>query len=117
MLGRPQVRPGVSDHSVNKIAWSEKVYRVASAESGEMGARFGLEGWPEKVVYRDLRKSPKLFSQTVGAGGAAPAEATERPQAPTSLFQASPRRPCHLSQTSAEQARPAVSAWPGCEEP
>ena len=24
-----------------------------------MGARFGLEGWPEKVVHRDLRKVPK----------------------------------------------------------
>ena len=30
-------------YRVNKIAWSEKVYRVASAKSGEMGARFGLE--------------------------------------------------------------------------
>ena len=46
-------------YRVNKIAWSEKVYRVASAESGEMGARFGLEGWPEKVVHRDLRKVPE----------------------------------------------------------
>ena len=46
-------------YRVNKIAWSEKVYRVASAESGEMGARFDLEGWPEKVVHRDLRKVPE----------------------------------------------------------
>ena len=62
-------------YRVNKIAWSEKVYRVASAESGEMGARFGLEGWPEKVVHRDLRKVPENS-----------APATERPQAPTSLL-------------------------------
>ena len=27
--------------------------------SGEMGARFGLEGWPEKVAHRNLRKVPK----------------------------------------------------------
>ena len=44
---------------VNEMAWSEKVYRVVSAESGEMEARFGLEGWPEKVVHRDLRKVPE----------------------------------------------------------
>ena len=40
-------------------AWSEKVHRVVSAKSREMGARFGLEGWPEKVVHRDLRKVPE----------------------------------------------------------
>ena len=68
-------------YRVNKIAWSETVYRVASTKSGEMGARFGLEGWPEKVVRRDLQKVPE------GAGGAVPpVEATERPQAPTSLL-------------------------------
>ena len=33
-------------YRVNEIAWSEKIYRVVSAKSGEMGARFGLEGWP-----------------------------------------------------------------------
>ena len=43
----------------DEMAWSEKVYSVASVESGEMGARFGLEGWPEKVVRRDLRKVPE----------------------------------------------------------
>ena len=32
---------------------------VEAAESGEMGARFGLEEWPEKVVRRDLRKVPE----------------------------------------------------------
>ena len=53
----PSARWG--SYRVNEIAWSEKVYRVASAESGEMGARFGLEGWPEKVVRRDLRKVPE----------------------------------------------------------
>ena len=47
---RIRVKPIESGGSyrVNKIAWSEKVHRVASAKSGEMGARFGLEGWPEK---------------------------------------------------------------------
>ena len=53
-------------YRVNKTAWSEKVYRVVSAESGEMGARFGLEGWPEKVVHRDLRKVPENSFQTAG---------------------------------------------------
>ena len=55
---RIRVKPIESrgSYRVNEIAWSEKVYRVVSAESGEMGARFGLEGWPEKVVHRDLRK-------------------------------------------------------------
>ena len=58
---RIRVKPIKSrgSYRVNKIAWSEKVYRVVSAESGEMGARFGLEGWPEKVVHRDLRKVPE----------------------------------------------------------
>ena len=58
---RIRVKPNESrgSYRVNKIAWSEKVYRVVSAESGEMGARFGLEGWPEKVVHRDLRKVPE----------------------------------------------------------
>ena len=32
-------------YRVNEIAWSEKVHRVASVESGEMGARFGLDFW------------------------------------------------------------------------
>ena len=61
-LGVPiRVKPIESrgSYRVNEIAWSEKVYRVVSAESGEMGARFGLEGWPEKVVHRDLRKVPE----------------------------------------------------------
>ena len=58
---RIRVKPIESrgSYRVNKIAWSEKVCRVVSAESGEMGARFGLEGWPEKVVHRDLQKVPK----------------------------------------------------------
>ena len=55
---RIRVKPieSSSSYRVNEIAWSEKVYRVVSAESGE---RFGLEGWPEKVVHRDLRKVPE----------------------------------------------------------
>ena len=58
---RIRVKPIESrgSYRVNEIAWSEKVCRVVSAESGEMGARFGLEGWPEKVVRRDLRKVPE----------------------------------------------------------
>ena len=57
---RIRVKPIESrgSYRVNEIAWSEKVYRVVSAERGD-GARFGLEGWPEKVVHRDLRKVPK----------------------------------------------------------
>ena len=53
MAGGASVKPIESrgSYRVNEIAWSEKVYRVVSAESGEMGARFGLEGWPEKVVH------------------------------------------------------------------
>ena len=55
---RIRVKPIESrgSYRVNKIAWSKKVYRVVSAKSGKMGARFGLEGWPEKVVHRNLRK-------------------------------------------------------------
>ena len=57
---RIRVKPIESrgSYRVNETAWSEKVHRVVSAESGEMGASFGLEGWPEKVVHRDLRKVP-----------------------------------------------------------
>ena len=57
---RIRVKPIESrgSYRVNEIAWSEKVYRVVSAESGEMEARFGLEGWPE-MVHRDLRKVPE----------------------------------------------------------
>ena len=38
-----------------------------------MGARFGLEGWPEKVVHRDLRKvSANREVQSRGGDGEAP---------------------------------------------
>ena len=52
---RIRVKPIESrgSYRVNKIAWSEKVYRVVSAKSGEMG-RGG-----RKAVHRDLRKVPK----------------------------------------------------------
>ena len=71
---RIRVKPIESrgSYRVNEIAWSEKVYRVVSAESGEMGARFGLEGWPEKVVHRDLRKVPKNSAPEPRVGGAIP---------------------------------------------
>ena len=81
---RIRVKPIESrgSYRVNEIAWSEKVYRVVSAESGEMGARFGLEGWPEKVVHRDLRKVLENSApEPRGLEVQSPAEATERPQA------------------------------------
>ena len=79
---RIRVKPIESrgSYTVNEIAWSEKVYRVVSAESGEMEARFGLEGWPEKVAHRDLRKVPE------NSAAVPPEEATERPQAPASFL-------------------------------
>ena len=62
------------------MAWSEKVCRVVSAESGVGGVagKGGAQGSP---------KSPrKLSSRTEAVGGAIPpAEATERPQAPSFL--------------------------------
>ena len=71
---RIRVKPIESrgSYRVNKIAWSEKVYRVVSAESGEMGARFGLEGWPEKVVHRDLEKSAKTLLPNRGGWRCSP---------------------------------------------
>ena len=102
---RIRVKPIESrgSYRVNEIAWSEKVYRVVSAESGEMGARFGLEGWPEKVVHRDLRKVPENSAPEPRVGGAIPpAEAAERPQAPTSLLMLSvPLRLYNVSDSSA----------------
>ena len=67
---RIRVKPIESrgSYRVNKIAWSEKVYRVVSAKSGETGARFGLEGWPEKVVRRDLRKVAETREQPFSGG-------------------------------------------------
>ena len=38
----------------------------SSVESGKMGARFGLERWPEKVQHRDLRKVRKRSSEPRG---------------------------------------------------
>ena len=102
---RIRVKPIESrgSYRVNEIAWSEKVYRAVSAESGEMGARFGLEGWPEKVVHRDLR------SRTEGVGGAIPpAEATERPQAPTSFLTAPLRSLLYVSTLHLATAPPAT---------
>ena len=57
---RIRVKPIESrgSYRVNEIAWSEKVYRVVSAESGEMGARFGLEGWRCTGISE---KSPKTL--------------------------------------------------------
>ena len=48
---RPEIKVGIWSGSglSRSKAGAPTGYRVASAESGEMGARFGLEGWPEKV--------------------------------------------------------------------
>ena len=43
-----------------------------------MGARFGLEGWPEKVVHRDLRKVSENLASEPRAGGAVPPAETTR---------------------------------------
>ena len=86
---RIRVKPIESRRSyrVNEIAWSEKVYRVVSAESGEMGARFGLEGWPEKVVHRISEKSPKTQLPNRGGWRCSPASGGYREApAPTSLL-------------------------------
>ena len=109
---RIRVKPIESrgSYTVNEIAWSEKVYRVVSAESGEMGARFGLEGWPEKVAAQGSPKSPrKLCSRTEGVGGAIPpAEATERPQAPTSFLTVPLRSLLYVSTLHLATAPPAT---------
>ena len=65
-------------YRVNEIAWSEKVYRVASAESGEMGA-LAWRGGRKRRCTGISEKSPKTQLPSRG-------EATERPQAPTSLL-------------------------------
>ena len=54
---RIRVKPIESrgSYRVNEIAWSEKVYRVVSAERWGRG----LAWRPEKVVHRDLRKVPE----------------------------------------------------------
>ena len=75
---RIRVKPIESrgSYRVNEIAWSEKVYRVVSAESGEMGARFGLEGGRKRWCTGISEKSPKT---QLPNGAIPPAEATERP--------------------------------------
>ena len=62
---RPEIKLGDmvriesrGSYRVNEIAWSEKVYRVASAERGD-GGEVWLGGVAEKVVHRDLRKVPE----------------------------------------------------------
>ena len=82
---RIRVKPIESrgSYRVNEIAWSEKVHRVVSAKSGEMGARFGLEGWPRWCAGIS-EKSPKTQLPNRGGWRCSPVrEATERPQAPT----------------------------------
>ena len=89
---RIRVKPIESrgSYRVNKIAWSEKVYRVVGClrrERGD-GGEVWLGGVAGKGGAQGSSKSPrKLSSRTAGVGGAIPpAEATERPQAPTSFL-------------------------------
>ena len=112
---RIRVKPIESrgSYRVNEIAWSEKVYRVVSAESGEMGARFGLEGWPEKVVHRDLRKVPENSAPEPRGLGVHPASGGYREaQAPTSfltvplrLYNVSDSSACHSLMSSSSSGR------------
>ena len=93
---RPEIKVGDSvrirvkpienraSYRVNEIAWSEKVYRVTAVEKSEMGARFSLEGWPEKVLHRDLRKVPE---------GTAPAARGLEVQSRQRRLQKGPRLP------------------------
>ena len=41
---------------MNELKWSEKVYRVLGVEHSSLGPRYRLEGWPEPLVRRDIRK-------------------------------------------------------------
>ena len=43
-------------YRVNELKWSEKVYRVLGVEHSSLGPRYRLEGWPEPMVRRDIRK-------------------------------------------------------------
>ena len=45
-----------ASYRVNELKWSEKTYRVLSAEHTNLGPRYRLEGWPEPLVRRDIRK-------------------------------------------------------------
>ena len=65
---RPLIRPGDrvkirlkpqesrAAYRVNELKWSEKVYRVLGVEQSNLGPRYRLEGWPEPLVRRDIRK-------------------------------------------------------------
>ena len=41
---------------VNELKWFEKVYRVLRLEHSSLGPHHRLDGWPEPVVRRDIRK-------------------------------------------------------------
>ena len=45
-----------ASYRVSELKWSEKVYRVLGMEHGSLGPRYRLEGWPEPMVRRDIRK-------------------------------------------------------------
>ena len=93
---RIRVKPIESrgSYRVNEIAWSEKVCEVWL---GGVAGKGGAQGSP---------KSPrKLSSRTAGVGGAIPpAEATERPQAPTSFLTVPLRVPLRLYNVSDSSA-------------
>ena len=61
---RIRIKPIESRASIGSTRWlgAKKVYRVVSAESGEMGARFAGKGGAQESL-----KSPRtLYSQAVG---------------------------------------------------
>ena len=49
-----------ASYRVNELKWSEKVYRVQSIQHSGSGPRYRLEGWPETLVRRDIRKVSNL---------------------------------------------------------
>ena len=66
---RIRVKPIESrgSYRVNEIAWSEKVYRVVSAESGEMGRGLAWRGGRKRWCTGIFEKSPK--TQLPNRGG------------------------------------------------
>ena len=84
---------------VNELKWFEKVYRVLRLEHSSLGPHHRLDGWPEPVVRRDIRK---------GAWAQSTALLPRNPQ-PRSLAQRS-KPSClgapRLEQTLISRARP-----------
>ena len=57
--GRVRVKPreGRGAYRVTETAWTEQTYAIQSIEHGDMGPRFTLQGWGNKLLARDLRKA------------------------------------------------------------